>query len=104
MEVKLDREVIEKAYELKVIGRHGIGLEIIDLDAAQDKGIRVVYTPMASYESVAEHIIGFMICLSKKLINADNAARENDWKARYRYIGNELFQKNGWDYRYGSIR
>lgn len=93
MEVKLDREVIENASRLKVIGRHGIGLEIIDLDAAKDKGVRVVYTPMASCESVAEHVIGFMICLSKKLINADDAARENDWKARYRYIGNELFHK-----------
>ena len=94
MEVTLDKEIIESAPKLRVIGRHGIGLEIIDLEAARMKNIQVVYTPLASCESVAEHVVGFMIVLAKKLRLADIAARKNDWQARYRYIGSELGQKS----------
>jgi len=93
MEVTLDQEIINNAPKLRVIGRHGIGLETIDLDAAKEHNIQVVYTPLASCESVAEHVIGFMINLSKKMRLADIAARQNDWQARYQYIGSELFQK-----------
>lgn len=93
MEAKIDREIIQNAPKLCVIGRHGIGLETIDLEAAKESNVKVVYTPLASCESVAEHVIGFMINLLKKMRLADIAARENNWQARYQYIGMEIYRK-----------
>lgn len=83
MEVTLDRKIIQNALKLGVIGRHGIGLETINLEAAKENNVKVVYTPLVSCESVAEYVIGFMINLSKKMRLADIAARKNNWQARY---------------------
>ena len=52
-----NRELMEKAPNLKVIARHGIGVELIDLEAATDLGIMVVNTPAAATVSVAEHVV-----------------------------------------------
>lgn len=90
---KITRKMIENAPKLKVIGRHGVGVEQIDIQAATDNGIQVVNTPDANYESVAEHVIGFMLTLSKRMRDADIAARKSDWSARYRLIGQELYGK-----------
>jgi phosphoglycerate dehydrogenase-like enzyme len=53
----------------------------------------VVNTPTANDESVAEHCIGMMILLAKRLLEADHAARFGDWEARYRLTGVELYGK-----------
>jgi D-3-phosphoglycerate dehydrogenase len=81
------------APKLKVIGRHGVGVENIDLEAATEKGIWVVNTPDANDISVAEHFFGLAIILSKMLKKADIALREGRWGARYEYTGNELHGK-----------
>lgn len=82
--------VIEAAPRLKVIGRHGVGLDSIDLDAARGRGVKVVYTPTANTESVAEHFVGLALMLSKKLKRADIAVRQGNWKERHKLIGTEL--------------
>lgn len=86
----VSRAVIDAAPRLKVIGRHGVGLDGIDLDAARERGIMAVYTPTANMESVAEHFVGLALMLAKKLRAADVAVRRGDWKARYELIGMEL--------------
>ncbi len=83
-------KIIEAAPKLKVIGRHGVGLDAIDLEAAKKRGIRVVYTPQANKESVAEHFVAFALMLAKKLRMADIALRDCNWQARYELIGTEL--------------
>lgn len=85
--------VIDAAPLLKVIGRHGVGLDAIDLEAARKRGIRVVYTPQANKESVAEHFVALALMLAKKLRLADIALRNSDWHARYELIGTELKEK-----------
>lgn len=90
---KITRKIIESAPKLKVIGRHGVGVEQIDIQAAIDNKVQVVNTPDANYESVAEHVIGFMLALSKRMRDADMSARKSDWDARYRLIGKELYDK-----------
>jgi D-3-phosphoglycerate dehydrogenase len=87
------RKVIQAATRLKVIGRHGVGLDAIDLEAAREKGIRVVFTPTANTESVAEHFIALALMLAKKVRLADLALRAGNWKARYELIGTELHGK-----------
>jgi D-3-phosphoglycerate dehydrogenase len=89
----VSRAVIESAPKLKVIGRHGVGLDSIDLEAAGEKGIRVVYTPTGNTESVAEHFVALALILAKKLRRADIALRKGQWKARYELIGTELREK-----------
>jgi len=87
---RVSRRLMEAASKLKVVGRHGVGVEAIDLHAAHDLGIVVVNTPDASTESVAEHCLGLMIALAKHIVQADRAARLGQWHVRYEYIGTEL--------------
>ncbi len=87
---RVSRRLMEAASKLKVVGRHGVGVEAIDLHAARDLGIVVVNTPDASTESVAEHCLGLMIALAKHIVRSDQAARLGQWHVRYEYIGTEL--------------
>jgi len=90
---RASRKVMESAPRLKVIGRHGVGVENIDLEAATEKGIWVVNTPDANDASVAEHFFGLALMLSKMLRKGEMALKEGRWEARYQYIGNELHGK-----------
>jgi D-3-phosphoglycerate dehydrogenase len=87
---RVTRKIMESAPRLKVVGRHGIGVENIDLQAATDLGIWVVNTPDANDQSVAEHFFGLALMLSKMLKKGDIAVREGRWEARYVHIGREL--------------
>jgi D-3-phosphoglycerate dehydrogenase len=82
--------LLDTAPRLKVIGRHGGGVDAIDLEAAKARGIVVCNTPLANVESVAEQAVGLMIALSKHIARADKAIREGRWEVRYQYIGQEL--------------
>ncbi len=91
---RVNRNIMDAAPRLKVIGRHGVGVENIDLEAATEKGIWVVNTPDANDLSVAEHFFGIALILSKMLKKGEKALREEGrWEARYQYIGNELHGK-----------
>lgn len=90
----VSRRLMEAAPRLKVVGRHGVGVEAIDRQAAAELGIVVVNTPDASIEAVAEQCLGMMIALAKRLPESDCALRAGDWHARYRLTGVELFGKS----------
>ncbi len=90
---KVTRRMIQAAPRLKVIGRHGVGVENIDLEAATEKGIWVVNTPGANDTSVGEHFFGLAIMLSKMLMKGNRALGEGRWEARNQYIGRELHGK-----------
>jgi D-3-phosphoglycerate dehydrogenase / 2-oxoglutarate reductase len=91
---RVSRRVMESAPRLKVVGRHGVGVENIDIEAATERGIWVVYTPDANTISVAEHFFGLALMLSKMILKGERAFREEGrWDARYQYIGNELHGK-----------
>ena len=89
----ITKKLIQAAPKLKVIGRHGIGLDAIDLNAAKEAGVRVVNTPRANVESVAEHFVALALILAKKIRQADLALRAGDWNARYQLIGTEIYGK-----------
>ncbi len=67
---KITREIMQAAPGLAVIGRHGVGYDTIDITAATDLRIPVVYTPAANTESVAEIAVGFIIALGRKMFQA----------------------------------
>ena len=84
------REIIEAADALKVIGRHGVGVDNIDVKAATEKGIAVVYTPNANATSVAEHTITAIGALAKRAVSYDRATREGRWEIRNSYKAVDL--------------
>ncbi|MEM3248798.1 MAG: D-2-hydroxyacid dehydrogenase [Conexivisphaerales archaeon] len=86
---KITREIIESASRLRAIGRAGVGLDNIDLEAAQEKGIKVVNAPESLSQSVVEMVIGYMIALSRYICNADKTMKDGKW-LKTQYLGNEL--------------
>ncbi len=87
----VDSEVIAAGLRLRVIGRAGIGLDNIDLDAACNAGIAVVHTPAASTEAVAEMTIGLMVMLERRLSWAEQQLRRGEFvQARREPAGREL--------------
>jgi D-3-phosphoglycerate dehydrogenase len=90
---RVTRRLMEAAPKLKVVARHGTGVEAIDRKAAHELGITVVNSPAANFESVAEQCLAFMLILGKRIREADLAIRAGDWDSRYRLIGIELFGK-----------
>lgn len=76
---------------LRVVARHGVGLDYIPVDVCTELGIPVTFTPDANTESVAEHVIGSMIALAHRLSPADRAIRQGNWSWRDKNIGIDLF-------------
>jgi len=89
---KVTRDVIEAAIKLKVIGRAGVGVDNIDLDAATRKGIIVLNTPSANTISAAEHTIAMMLSLSRNIHLANHSLKSGEWNRR-RFTGVEVFNK-----------
>ena len=77
---KVTKELIAKATKLKVIGRAGVGVDNIDMEAAKAKGIKVLNTPDALTNAVAEFTIGLMVDLARKIIRADSSMKEGRWE------------------------
>ncbi|CAK7050423.1 MAG: D-3-phosphoglycerate dehydrogenase [Desulfovibrio sp.] len=63
----VDRTMMKNAPNLKVIGKHGVGVDAIDVPAAREMGKTVVFTPHANMEGVAELAVAFMSCVSRKI-------------------------------------
>ncbi|MEM3526514.1 MAG: hydroxyacid dehydrogenase, partial [Candidatus Jordarchaeaceae archaeon] len=76
---KVSRDIIEAGKKLALIARSGVGLDNIDLKAAEKKGVTVVNSPEASSVSVAELTLGAMISLMRKIHTADKSMREGKW-------------------------
>jgi D-3-phosphoglycerate dehydrogenase len=89
---KITRAIIDAGDQLKVIGRPGVGLDNIDVEYAQSKGIAVVNTPDASTESVAEHVFALLLSKARDIPRADHALRENKW-IKKELMGTELYKK-----------
>ena len=86
----VNRAMIEAGKKLKVIGRHGIGFDNIDVAAATENGIWVTTTPAANGNSVAEHTIGLMLAVSRKMFPLSKAVKEGNFFYKDMYIGHEL--------------
>ncbi len=90
--IKADKELIDKAKNLKFIARLGSGLDIIDLDYAQKKDIAVINSPEGNRNAVAEHMLGMLLCLSNKLISAHREVLKKQWD-REAHRGFEIIGK-----------
>lgn len=86
----ITRRIIENAPKLKVIAKHGVGMDKIDLAAARDKNIWVTNGPVSNTIAVAEHTVLLILACAKKLIRVDRAVRTGDYEIRNRVKGMDL--------------
>jgi D-3-phosphoglycerate dehydrogenase / 2-oxoglutarate reductase len=89
---QLTADLIERAERLKVIGRAGVGVENVDVDAATRRGIVVANAPESTVVSAAEHTVGLLLALSRNIPQAHAALKRGSWE-RSRYGGVELADK-----------
>ncbi|MFT5632729.1 MAG: D-3-phosphoglycerate dehydrogenase [Rubritalea sp.] len=91
----LTQAVIDKCLpRLQCISKYGIGLDKIDVAYATEKKIPVLFTPGVNHTTVAEHAIGFMLSLSKKIQSNANDVRDGKWVAGWKKpVGNEIMGK-----------
>jgi D-3-phosphoglycerate dehydrogenase / 2-oxoglutarate reductase len=78
---------------LRVVGRHGAGLDIVDIPAATRLGVAVVHAPGANAQAVAEHALMLMLMCAKRAVQVDRWTRDGDWRARHDPRNEELAGK-----------
>jgi D-3-phosphoglycerate dehydrogenase len=88
-QVKVDADLIAAGRRLIVVGRAGVGVDNVDLDAATRAGITVVNAPTGNTIAAAEHTIALMFGLARKIAAADASVRRGEWK-RSQFTGAEL--------------
>ena len=89
---KVTRDIIEAAKKLRLIGRAGVGLDNIDLEAATARGIIVMNTPGGNTISTAEHTLSMILALSRNIPQANASTKQGEWK-RSQFMGVELYNK-----------
>jgi len=90
--VQVDAALLEHAPKLRVVGRAGVGVDNIDLDAATRKGIAVMNTPGANAVAVAEQTLGMMLAMARHLCRADALMHAGKWEKKS-LQGSELRKK-----------
>ncbi|WP_026950089.1 2-hydroxyacid dehydrogenase [Algoriphagus mannitolivorans] len=88
----MDRELLEKASQLKFIGRAGAGLDQIDLKYLETKGVKLFHAAKGNRDAVAEHALGGLLALFNQVIKADREVRKGIWD-REGNRGHELMGK-----------
>lgn len=89
---KVTKDIINAAAKLKVVGRAGVGLDNVDLEAATQKGIIVMNTPAGNTISTAEHTMSMVLSLSRNIPQANASTKKGEWK-RSKFMGVELYNK-----------
>ncbi|NYB27777.1 MAG: phosphoglycerate dehydrogenase [Methanobacteriaceae archaeon] len=89
---KVTQEVIEASQKLKIIARAGVGVDNVDVEVATEKGIMVVNAPESTSITVAEHTMGIILSLARKISIADKSVKEGKWE-KSKFMGSELAGK-----------
>ena len=89
---KVTSQLLDSATNLRVIGRAGIGVDNVDIQAATSKGIVVMNTPFGNAITTAEHAIAMMFSVARQIPKADDSTQAGKWE-KSRFIGVELTNK-----------
>lgn len=87
--VKVTKDVLAKAPKLKIVGRAGVGVDNVDLDAATDAGVLVMNTPGGNAVSVAEHTLALMLSMARSVPQASASTKAGKWEKK-KFLGTEL--------------
>jgi len=91
-QTKVTPKIIEAGKNLKIIGRAGVGVDNIDLNAATQKGIIVVNSPDGNTMAASEHTIALMLAMARNIAPAATSTKEGKWD-RSKFTGCELYKK-----------
>jgi len=91
-ETKVTADIIARAGKLKIIGRAGVGVDNIDVEAATNRGILVVNSPEGNTLAAAELTVAMLLALARNIAPADQALRGGKWD-RKKYMGSEVYGK-----------
>ena len=91
-QTKVTEKVIEAGKNLKIIGRAGVGVDNINLEAATKKGIIVVNSPDGNTNAAAEHTVALMLAMSRNIAKAAASTKQGLWE-RSKFTGHEVFGK-----------
>lgn len=91
-QTKVTKKIINAAKNMKIIGRAGVGVDNIDIEAATQKGILVVNSPDGNTNAAAEHTIALMLAMSRNIPVAANSTKAGNWE-RSKFTGVEVFGK-----------
>ena len=89
---KVTQELVDKADKLKVIGRAGIGLDNVNVNAASKRGIMVMNTPGGNTITTGEHAISLMLSLARKVPQATASMKSQKWEKK-KFMGTEVYNK-----------
>lgn len=89
---KVTADVIAAATKLRIIGRAGVGVDNVDVDAASEKGIVVCNAPTSNIISAAEHTMALLLSAARNIAAADHSMKEGKWE-RSNFTGVELYNK-----------
>jgi D-3-phosphoglycerate dehydrogenase len=87
---KIPRAMIEAAPNLKIVSRHGVGVDTIDIEAATERGVVVATVGLANAPSVVEHTLALMLALAKRLPAFDRAVRGGDYDIRMKLDAQDI--------------
>ncbi len=90
--VRVTSEMLDNAPKLRVVGRAGVGVDNVDLEAATHKGVLVLNTPGGNAVSVAEHALALMLSLARAIPEANESVKHGRWEKRM-FMGRELREK-----------
>jgi D-3-phosphoglycerate dehydrogenase len=90
---RCDEALMRACPRLRVVGRHGVGLDTVDLDAATRLGVAIVHAPGSNSQAVAEHTLMLMLACVKRTVEIDRMTRKGDWRARHEVHNTELADK-----------
>src|SRR5436853_599247 len=89
---KVTSEVLNAAKKLRVVGRAGVGVDNVDVETATRRGVVVLNAPGGNTVSTAEHAFSLLLCVARKIPQADASLREKKW-SRKDFEGVELYNK-----------
>src|SRR5699024_5697483 len=88
----VDKEVLEAAKNLKIVGRAGVGLDNVDIETATERGVMVANAPTSNIHSACEHAISLLLSTARQIPAADKTLRDGEWK-RSSFKGVEILGK-----------
>jgi D-3-phosphoglycerate dehydrogenase / 2-oxoglutarate reductase len=91
--VQVNQSVLDKAPKLRVIGRAGVGVDNVDLEAATAAGVLVMNTPGGNAISVAEHTLALMLAMARRIPEATQSTTGGKWEKK-KFMGSELRGKS----------